>query len=186
MIYLIMAYPLGMILTLIPILLYIAFDSVRGFDVETPTLFDVLILSALWPFTLPIMTGLIVSTVLRKKTPEEIHALHIKKLKRKPMNVEAAIVVEDEDKLVTGRPLQFPNLKNWKASRDLVQNIIDDPDACFAIHAHSHGYLPDDTVMTVYALQFVYRSDNTGEVLSVETYEKHQGPNTFLNRTWAE
>ena len=102
------------------------------------------------------------------------------------MNVEAAIVIEDDDGYVTGKPMVFEKLKNWKAARDLVENIVHDDEACFVIHANSRGFLPDDKVLTVHGLQFVYRSDKTDEVLSVETYENHKGPSTFLNRSWVE
>jgi len=102
------------------------------------------------------------------------------------MNVEAALIVENEDTHMTGNPMVFPKIKNWKHAHALVKHIVHDEDACFAIYANSRGHLPDDKVMTIHALQFVYRSDKTNEVLNVETYEDHRAPKTFFNRSWAE
>lgn len=147
---------------------------------------DIFVISTLWPITLVLAMVVSVHNSFVDIDPEEKAYRRAKRLMRKKMIVEASIIVENEDSYITGKPMVFRNMKNWKDANSLVKSIVDDDESCFAIYANSRGSLPDDRVMNIHALQFVYRSTKTNEVLNVETYEDHQGPNTFFNRSWAE
>lgn len=169
-------YPLCMLITAVSAWVYM---HIKGED--TPIVKrDIIPLSIMWPATVILLIIMWAQYLLRTNTDEEKRRIHIKKLKKKKMNVEAAIVIEEKTGLLTGKPILFPKLKNWDYARRLVENIINDEVACCAISVNSRGYLPSNKVLTVHSIQFVYRSDKTNEVLAVETYENHKGPSTFM------
>ena len=148
--------------------------------------FDSLTFGIIWPVCVVLLGTLLFTDAVRPKTEDEKRYYRIKKLKGRSVYIEAAIIVEDEEDYITGKPMKFENIKNWKKAQALVENILTDEEACFAISLNSRGYLPDDRAFPVHSIQFTYRSDKTDEVLSVETYNNHSGPSSFFSRSWEE